>query len=50
MQFDERATRPPPRCASASGGRGDRVAFLAQNSTDHFETMFACWLAQSSCR
>jgi fatty-acyl-CoA synthase len=21
----------------------DRVAFIARNSTDHFETMFACW-------
>jgi fatty-acyl-CoA synthase len=24
-------------------GKGDRVAMLAQNSTDFFETLFACW-------
>jgi fatty-acyl-CoA synthase len=42
--LDERATR------LASGLRerfdvaqGERVCFLAHNSTDHFEAMFACW-------
>ena len=43
-QLDDRATR----LATALRERfavehGDRVGLLAQNSTDHFETMFACW-------
>jgi fatty-acyl-CoA synthase len=43
-QFNERATRLATglrdRCGVVAG---DRVVFLAHNSTDHFETMFACW-------
>jgi fatty-acyl-CoA synthase len=42
--FNERTTRLATGLASAFGVRhGDRVAFLAQNSTDHFEAQFACW-------
>jgi fatty-acyl-CoA synthase len=43
-QFDDRATRLATALRDAHGvRRGDRVAFLARNSTDHFETLFACW-------
>ncbi len=43
-QFNERATRLATGLASRFGvGRGDRVAFVAHNSTDHFEAQFACW-------
>jgi len=43
-QFNERATRLATALRERFGvERGDRVAFLARNSTDHFETMFACW-------
>ena len=42
--FDERATRLAAALRDRFGvERGDRVAFLAQNSSDHFEAMFACW-------
>jgi fatty-acyl-CoA synthase len=43
-EFDGRATRLATALRERFGvGHGDRVGFLAQNSTDHFETMFACW-------
>jgi len=43
-QFNDRATRLATALRERYGvERGDRVAFLAHNSTDHFETMFACW-------
>ena len=43
-QFNERATRLATALRERFGvERGDRVAFLAHNSTDHFEAMFACW-------
>ena len=43
-QFDERATRLATALRERFGvEHGDRVAFLAHNSTDHFEAMFACW-------
>ena len=43
-EFDDRATRLATALRERFGvERGDRVGFLAQNSTDHFETMFACW-------
>ncbi len=43
-EFDDRATRLATALRERFGvGHGDRVGFLAQNSTDHFETMFACW-------
>lgn len=43
-QFDERATRLATALRDQFGvEHGDRVAFLAHNSTDHFEAMFACW-------
>jgi fatty-acyl-CoA synthase len=42
--FDDRATRLATALRERFGvEHGDRVGFLAQNSTDHFETMFACW-------
>ena len=43
-QFNDRATRLATALLERFGvGHGDRVGFLARNSTDHFETMFACW-------
>ncbi len=43
-QFDERATRLATALRERFGvEHGDRVAFLAHNSSDHFEAMFACW-------
>jgi fatty-acyl-CoA synthase len=43
-QFDGRATRLATALRERYGvEHGDRVAFLAQNGTDHFECMFACW-------
>lgn len=43
-QFNERATRLAAALRERFGvEHGDRVAFLARNSTDHFEAMFACW-------
>jgi fatty-acyl-CoA synthase len=43
-EFDARATRLATALRERFGvEHGDRVGFLAQNSTDHFETMFACW-------
>ena len=43
-QFNERATCLATALRERFGvERGDRVAFLAHNSSDHFETMFACW-------
>jgi fatty-acyl-CoA synthase len=42
--FDARATRLATALRERFGvEHGDRVGFLAENSTDHFETMFACW-------
>jgi len=42
--FNDRATRLAAALRDRYGVRPfDRVAFIAQNSTDHFETMFACW-------
>ena len=42
--LNERATRLATGLRETFGVRRfDRVAFLARNSTDHFETMFACW-------
>ena len=43
-EFDARATRLATALRERFGvEHGDRVGFLAENSTDHFETMFACW-------
>jgi fatty-acyl-CoA synthase len=43
-EFNDRATRLATALRERFGvERGDRVAFLAHNSSDHFETMFACW-------
>jgi fatty-acyl-CoA synthase len=43
-EFNDRATRLATSLRERFGvEHGDRVGFLAQNSTDHFETMFACW-------
>jgi fatty-acyl-CoA synthase len=43
-QFHERVTRLATGLRERHGlGPGARVAFVAQNSTDHFETLFACW-------
>jgi fatty-acyl-CoA synthase len=43
-QFDERATRLATALRERFGvEHGDRVGFLAHNSSDHFEAMFACW-------
>jgi len=43
-EFDDRATRLATALRERFGvEHGDRVGFLARNSTDHFETMFACW-------
>ena len=43
-EFDDRATRLATALRERFGvEHGDRVGFLAQNSSDHFETMFACW-------
>ena len=43
-QFNDRATRLATALRERFGvERGDRVAFLARNGTDHFETLFACW-------
>ena len=43
-QFNERATRLATGLRDRCGVMaGDRVGFLAHNSSDHFETMFACW-------
>ena len=43
-QLDDRATRLATALRDEHGVRAfDRVAFLAHNSTDHFEAMFACW-------
>jgi fatty-acyl-CoA synthase len=42
--FNDRATRLATALRDEHGVRPfDRVAFVAQNSTDHFEAMFACW-------
>jgi fatty-acyl-CoA synthase len=42
--FNERAMRLATGLRERFGVRPfDRVAFVARNSTDHFETMFACW-------
>ena len=43
-EFNERATRLATGLRERFGVRPfDRVAVVAHNSTDHFETMFACW-------
>jgi fatty-acyl-CoA synthase len=43
-EFNDRATRLATALRERFGvERGDRVAFLAHNSSDHFEAMFACW-------
>jgi fatty-acyl-CoA synthase len=43
-EFNDRATRLATALRERFGvEHGDRVGFLAHNSTDHFETMFACW-------
>jgi len=43
-QLNDRATRLATALRERFGvEHGDRVGFLAHNSTDHFETMFACW-------
>jgi fatty-acyl-CoA synthase len=43
-RLNERATRLATALRERFGvEHGDRVGFLAHNSTDHFETMFACW-------
>jgi fatty-acyl-CoA synthase len=43
-EFDERATRIATALRERFGvEQGDRVGYLAQNGTDHFATMFACW-------
>jgi fatty-acyl-CoA synthase len=43
-EFDQRATRLAAGLRKLFGVRPfDRVAFVARNSTDHFEAMFACW-------
>jgi len=43
-EFDGRATRLATGLRERFGVRPfDRVAFVARNSTDHFEAMFACW-------
>jgi fatty-acyl-CoA synthase len=42
--LDDRASRLATALAEDHGVRaGDRVGFLAHNSTDHYETLFACW-------
>lgn len=42
--FNDRATRLATALRERYGVEaGDRVGFLAHNSTDHFETLFACW-------
>jgi len=42
--FNDRATRLASGLRSKYAiDKGDRVAMLAHNSTDHFELMFACW-------
>ena len=42
--FNDRATRLATGLASRHGvSRGDRVVMLAHNSSDIFETLFACW-------
>ncbi len=42
--LDDRATRLATALREDFGVRPfDRVAFVAHNSTDHFEAMFACW-------
>lgn len=43
-EFNDRATRLATAFRERFGVEsGDRVAMLAHNSTDHFETLFACW-------
>jgi fatty-acyl-CoA synthase len=43
-EFHERVTRLATGLRERHGvGDRSRVAFVAQNSTDHFETLFACW-------
>lgn len=43
-QLNDRATRLASGLRNRCGVvAGDRVVFVALNSTDHFETMFACW-------
>jgi fatty-acyl-CoA synthase len=43
-ELDRRATRLATALRERYGvEHGDRVGFLAENGTDHFETMFACW-------
>jgi len=43
-EFNDRATRLASAFRERFGVEsGDRVALLAHNSTDHFETLFACW-------
>ena len=43
-EVNDRATRLATALRERFGvENGDRVGLLAQNSTDHFETMFACW-------
>ena len=43
-EFNDRATRLAAGLRKLYGVRPfDRVALVARNSTDHFETMFACW-------
>jgi fatty-acyl-CoA synthase len=42
--LNDRATRLATALRERFGiGAFDRVAFIAHNSTDHFETQFACW-------
>jgi len=43
-ELNDRATRLATALRDGFGVEaGDRVAFLARNSTDHFESLFACW-------
>ncbi len=43
-EINERSTRLATGLAAEHGiGRGDRVAIIANNSTDFYELMFACW-------
>ena len=41
-QLDERVRRMAVWLAGQGVGRGDRVAFLAANTTDIYEVLFAC--------
>ncbi len=41
-ELDDRVARLAAWLASRGVGKGDRVAFLSENTTDVFETLFAC--------